>query len=127
MVAAVAVGALALMLMIPGSAGAQTPTATPTETATATPTATETPTAEPTEDLVDGDVPESGVAILTVTAAAGPDEIVDALDELGCSAESIAITDGGAWVVYVPGAPDFVNADFAESLAAGSPFIVRCS
>jgi hypothetical protein len=121
MVAAVAVGALALVLMIPGSAGAQTPTATPTETATAT------PTAEPTEGLVDGDVPESGVAILTVTAAAGPGEIVDALNELGCSAESIAITDGGAWLVYVPGAPDFVNADFAESLAAGSPFIVRCS
>lgn len=135
---AVAIAFVAMaMALLPGSADAQTatptatgtstPTATPTSTATTTPTATPTATADPDEPVVEGEVPTSGVALLTLNSAATPDEIVDELDGMGCEVETIAITVGGGWSVYVPGAPDFVNEDFPEELSAGAPFAVRCN
>lgn len=149
-IALVALAAAALLL-IPDPAGAQTPTPTPTATstatatptatatgtatatptatatATATPTATATATPEPGGDVIQGDVPGSGVALLTLGAQASATEIVDELDGMGCEAETIAITESGEWVVYVPGAPEFVNEDFPASLASGAPFVVRCN
>lgn len=76
--------------------------------------------------LLQGDVPDEGAALLVVTADASPGDIDEALGDAGCDAVTIAVTSRGDWLVYVPGAPAFVNADFPESLDAGTAISVLC-
>lgn len=82
---------------------------------------------EPEGGLVTGDVPAEGVALLLVQSDATPSQLVGALQEQACEPVSIAITVGGRFVVYVPGAPGFVNAAFPETIAGGTGFVVRCA
>ncbi|MPZ98692.1 MAG: hypothetical protein GEU80_04995 [Dehalococcoidia bacterium] len=75
-----------------------------------------------------GEVPSSGgVGLLVSPQAASPSALVTALAAQGCTAQTISITQGGGWRVYVPGAPAFVNAAFPATLDAGSAFLVRCA
>ncbi|MCK9485894.1 MAG: hypothetical protein M0R73_04220 [Dehalococcoidia bacterium] len=80
-----------------------------------------------TDGLIVGDVPSTGLALLQVSAVATPASMVTGLVALGCAPVSISITESGQFVVYVPGAPAFVNADFPVSLPADAGFIVRCA
>lgn len=43
-----------------------------------------------------------------------------------CEPRFLAITEGGLWRMYHPGAPDFVNRDFPTQFRAGDPFFVGC-
>ena len=83
-------------------------------------------TASAQQPVVVGDVPAEGVAILQTGAAATPAELTASLADLGCAAVGIAIAEGGAWLIHIPGAPAFVNAAFPASLPAGQLFLVRC-
>ena len=73
-----------------------------------------------------GDVPDKGVGLMVVQAPAAPDQLIAAVEAAGCKQPSIWITQNGAFVGYLPGAPAFVNQSFPASLAAGTPFIVNC-
>lgn len=44
-----------------------------------------------------------------------------------CEPRFLAITAGGLWRMYHPGAPDFVNRDFPTQFRAGDPFLVGCT
>ncbi|MDA0270516.1 MAG: matrixin family metalloprotease [Chloroflexi bacterium] len=55
-----------------------------------------------------------------------PPQLIAQLAAAGCDARLLAITSGGRFLMYVPGAPAFVNAAFPSSLGAGSPFIYHC-
>ncbi len=86
------------------------------------------PSADAQEPPVSGEIPAAGgVAILLLGAEAMPTDLASALTAEGCQPVSVAITVGGAFVVYIPGAPAFVNAQFPASLAAETPFVVRCA
>jgi hypothetical protein len=74
-----------------------------------------------------GDVPSEGVAFLVVGVDATPTNLAVSLADLGCAATTIGVTQAGTWSLYVPGAPEFVNAAFPGSLVAGTPFAVRCT
>lgn len=80
-----------------------------------------------TDGLVVGEIPTSGFGLLQVSAAATPSQLLTGLVAQGCAPVSISITEAGEFVVYVPGAPDFVNEAFPASLAANTGFIVRCA
>lgn len=84
------------------------------------------PAAAQEPGVIDGDVPPEGFALLTVETASSPEQVVDALREQACEPVSLAITEGGEFVTYIPGAPDFVNAAFPEDLPQGQPFAVLC-
>lgn len=85
------------------------------------------PAAAQTPDVITGDVPEAGVALLVVNQDASPADIVASLLDEGCAAVSIALTVGGDWLVYIPGAPAFVNAGFPAAVTAGTAIAVNCA
>ena len=70
---------------------------------------------------------DGGVALLLTTEASTPDQLSATLAELGCGTVTITIVDSAAWAPYVSGAPAFVNDGFPASVAADTPFFVRCS
>lgn len=75
-----------------------------------------------------GDVPSSGgVALLIVTQDTTPGALADSIQAAGCDARSIAITEGGSWLVFVPGAPSFVNVGFVAQLPQGTVFALSCA
>ncbi len=105
-----------------GGGGSATPTPTPTPS----PSATATPTVGPSPVIV-GMIPPVGSPFLLVgSEPRTPAAIVAALRASGCNAMSIAVTDGGRWVLYNATAPAWVNARFPAMLAAGAPFVARC-
>ena len=74
-----------------------------------------------------GILPEPGNIGLLVTSAEQPTtDLVLALVDAGCLAATLAMLDGGEWQIYVPGAPDTVNAEFPQTLPEGLPFFLRC-
>jgi len=77
--------------------------------------------------IVVGNVPSEGVAILVTGAPTTVTALEQALGDLGCAPVGIAITEGGAWLIYIPTAPAFVNAAFPAALPAGQGFVVRCT
>lgn len=79
------------------------------------------------DGLISGDVPMSGFGLLQVTAATTPPELLTALVAQGCAPVSIAVTQQGSFITYIPGAPAFVNAAFPTSMEAGAAFAVRCA
>ncbi len=81
----------------------------------------------PTDGLLTGEVPTSGFALLQVTAEATPAQLLVALVGQGCAPVSFAVTQGGSFITYIPGAPAFVNAAFPTSMDAGTGFAVRCA
>jgi inhibitor of cysteine peptidase len=70
--------------------------------------------------------PPDGLGILQASREAEALEIVARLRQEGCNAASLAVTEEGAWLTFVPGAPAFVNTSFPATLAVGQVFIVRC-
>ena len=74
-----------------------------------------------------GEVPPgAGIALLVTSETSDPQGLVDALSEAFCPTVTIVLLMDGQWSIYVAGAPAVVNAAFPETLAAGTPFIVRC-
>ena len=73
-----------------------------------------------------GEVPaEAGLGPLVTTGEAAPAALAATLVQAGCDVESLSLL-GSTPVIYVPGAPPFVNAAFPHTLAAETSFIVRC-
>ena len=68
----------------------------------------------------------NSIGLLVTSGASTAPELVSALADAGCVVESLAVLTGGVWSVYISGAPDVVNAAFPASLAASTPFFVRC-
>lgn len=72
-----------------------------------------------------GDIADAGVS-LVVFGGGSVDELSDAADAAG--AVSISLTVGGEFVVYIVGAPAFVNEAFVDAfaggIAAGTPVIL---
>lgn len=78
--------------------------------------------------LISGDVPSAGqIGLLVVTQASTVDGVINELSTGGCTASTLAVTRGGAWSVYIIGAPAAVNANFGADFEATTPFFVRCA
>jgi len=77
--------------------------------------------------VITGPIPAEGVGLFAISAAATTPDILQELEDGGCSVVTLAVTAGGAFVVYVPGAPDFVNAGFEADFDPGQAFAVRCA
>ncbi len=113
---------------------APSPSATPSPTATPspspTPTAGPAPTpaapTQPAPAVVTGPIPRSGVALLRVEEQAAAEQIVETALAAGCARPSVWVTQGGALVGYVGGAPAFVNAAFPAAVPAASPILLSC-
>ncbi len=74
-----------------------------------------------------GTLPPPGGAALLVTSAAVPaTDLSVAIIDAGCTLRLMAVTGGGQWLIYIPGAPALVNAAFPSSLASGAPFVILC-
>jgi len=73
-----------------------------------------------------GEVPREGVALLMASTTVAPSELASALDAARCAPEVLAVTVGGQWRIYVPGAPAFVNEGFPSSIVQWTGFFVRC-
>lgn len=96
----------------------------------ATPTRAQTPeliSATPGTGLTGVPPREGGIALLLTTEAGTPDQLNATLAELGCDAATITVVGSAEWLPYVTDAPAFVNDAFPASLAADTPFFVRCS
>ena len=73
-----------------------------------------------------GAPPNEGIALLVATTAAAPADLAHVLADTGCDVESLALLEGGAWDVYIPGAFAQVNAGFPPRIEGSTPFFVRC-
>lgn len=75
-----------------------------------------------------GSVPtRGGMALVSVEGETRAGELVAALRGAGCEPTLIAITTGGRFQIYAPGAPAFANASFPSLLVAGRSAAVRCA
>src|SRR5690606_31436030 len=73
-----------------------------------------------------GTAPSAGLALLTTSTDTMPQTLAASLVTDGCAWPRFAVTQQGRWHTYVAGAPAFVNLGFPSTLAAGTPFSVRC-
>jgi hypothetical protein len=75
-----------------------------------------------------GDLPPAagGSALLVTTQSVGAGNLVTAIEAGGCNLRIMGVTQGGAWLLYVPGAPDIVNDAFPDPVAAQVPFAIIC-
>ena len=74
-----------------------------------------------------GTAPSAGsIGLLVTSGAASAADLIAALQTADCTVESISVLDDGAWLTFINGAPDVVNAAFPASLADVTPFFVRC-
>ena len=74
-----------------------------------------------------GTAPSAGsIGLLVTSGAASAADLIAALQTADCTVESISVLDDGAWLTFINGAPDVVNAAFPASLADLTPFFVRC-
>lgn len=74
-----------------------------------------------------GAVPGRGGTALLVTAqSVQTPGLVGALGTQGCAVGALGVLAGGQWSLFLPGAPAAVNRGFPASLAASTPFFVRC-
>ncbi|MFN8637999.1 MAG: hypothetical protein U0360_00725 [Dehalococcoidia bacterium] len=74
-----------------------------------------------------GQLPQRGSPALLVTASSQPVTTLLFADARGgCEASAVAVIRGGAWFVYIPGAPGAVNAAFPPDPDAQMPFFLRC-
>ena len=75
-----------------------------------------------------GTAPSAGsIGLLVTSGAASAADLIAALQTADCTVESISVLDDGAWLIFINGAPDVVNAAFPASLADLAPFFVRCA
>ncbi len=74
-----------------------------------------------------GTAPAAGSQALLVTSRAiAPADLARAITAAGCAVETLGVIEAGDWLMYVDGAPAYVNAGFLQNLAQGVPFYVRC-
>jgi hypothetical protein len=74
-----------------------------------------------------GTAPAAGSQALLVTSRSiTPVELAQAISAAGCPVETLGVIEAGDWLMYVDGAPAYVNAGFLQELATGTPFYVRC-
>lgn len=82
---------------------------------------------KPASGVFSGALPPSGAAGLLVTGeVVTPVSLKASLATGGCRVQAFAVLRSGSWLVYIEGAPSAVNASFPTTLAATSPFFVRC-
>lgn len=75
-----------------------------------------------------GEAPNPGEFGLLVTGRdITAQQLVNALEQEGCRAESFGTARNSVWSMYIPGAPLFVNANFPAELPQYTPFFVRCA
>lgn len=71
-----------------------------------------------------GDIADEGSSLVTFTGSF--DALIEAAEDAGVL--SISVTVDGEWVVYIVGAPDFVNAEFVDefedSTFSNDPFVL---
>ena len=74
-----------------------------------------------------GELPTGGgVALVSTSADATPDQLVAASVLAGCEADSIWVSGDGVLIGYVVGAPSFVNGSFPGNVSGGSPLLIVC-
>ncbi len=71
--------------------------------------------------------PAGGIGLLVASQQSAVPELIDALRGAGCEALVFARLDAGTWLIYIVGAPALVNAAFPATLAANTPFFIRCA
>ncbi len=77
--------------------------------------------------VFEGELPErGGMTFIAVRTETTPAALIASVRAGGCDATMLAITRNGAFRLFNPGAPAFVNAAFPSTLPAGSLAAVRC-
>jgi hypothetical protein len=75
-----------------------------------------------------GTAPGAGsIGLLVTSGEATSASLTAALATAGCTVRTLAVLTGGTWDIFINGAPAVVNAGFPASLAATTPFFVRCA
>lgn len=70
--------------------------------------------------------PREGMGLLVTARETEVASLRTSLKESGCQVAALAVVEGGAWRIYIEGAPAPVNASFPGRLATTLPFFVRC-
>ncbi len=79
------------------------------------------PAAAQTTPQISGPIPpQGGVALVSSSADATPQQVVAASEDAGCTARSVWMARDGELVGYVVGAPGFVNGGFSSLVPAGA-------
>jgi inhibitor of cysteine peptidase len=75
-----------------------------------------------------GALPASGdgIALLVTTRSVTAVDLVSRLQLEGCTVVTLAVIEGGHWLIHVVGAPERVNVDFPATLESTRPFLARC-
>jgi hypothetical protein len=85
------------------------------------------PQPPPAVDAFVGTRPADGrLGLLVTGTATRATDLLGALEGHGCSVRSLAVLTGGRWKVFIPGAPDAINAAFPSDLGLSTAFAVRC-
>ena len=71
------------------------------------------------EPQLTGNVPDSGVALVSWSGGTVAELLLAAGDE-GCSVRTLGVFRGGSWFGYVVGAPDFANGGFLDLYPGGA-------
>jgi hypothetical protein len=75
-----------------------------------------------------GTAPGAGsIGLLVTSGESTSASLTAALATAGCTVRTLAVLTGGTWDIFINGAPAVVNAGFPASLAATTPFFVRCA
>jgi hypothetical protein len=75
-----------------------------------------------------GTAPGAGsIGLLVTSGEATSASLTAALATAGCTVRTLAVLTGGTWDIFINGAPAVVNAGFPATLAATTPFFVRCA
>ena len=75
-----------------------------------------------------GTAPAAGsIGLLVTSGVSTPAGLVRVFGDAGCTVAVLAVLESGVWSIFVSGAPAQVNAAFPASLAASTPFFVRCA
>ena len=94
----------------------------------ATPALSLAPAAPAAGGAFSGDVPrDGGTALLATSEDSDPPALATRLSAAGCNTTTIELLISGASSIYVVGAPPTVNAAFPATIAAQTPFFVRCA
>lgn len=68
-----------------------------------------------------------GVGLMVMDRDQDREQLLAHLRLQECEPRFLGVTIGGAWRMYHPGAPEFVNRTFPTQLRAGDPFVVGCT
>ena len=120
-----AVLAVMLLSTLSATVWAQTPTPTPTPTST--------PTPGPGQGHRFGpgpfrqSPPSGGVGLMVMDRDQDREQLMLHLRLQECEPQVLAVTIGGRWRIFSPGAPAWVTPDFPTQFRAGDPFYVACA